>query len=183
MTAGKYTIRKTVRDDLAVFFPYLNDHLSDNGSDGTALFMPLPRSESRFSIEKEAAFRLGMETPVGQPGWRRGWLALAPDGSIAGHIDLRSRPEKMSAHRALLGMGVHRDFRQQGLGAAMLEVATAWAREQELDWIDLEMLSGNGPARQLYLRAGFCVVGEMADTFRIDGVSLGYTFMSKRIRA
>ena len=183
MTAGAPAIRTLVRDDLAVFFAYLNDHLSDNGTAGTAMFMPLPRSESRFSAEKEAAFRLGMQTPVGQPGWRRGWLAIAPDGRIAGHIDLRARAEKTSAHRALLGMGVHREFRQQGLGGAMLAVATAWAETQALDWIDLEVLSVNAPARQLYLRAGFTLVADMADMFRIDGETLGYTFMSKKIRA
>jgi RimJ/RimL family protein N-acetyltransferase len=181
VTGAAPVIRITVREDLAFFFAYLNDHLSDNGSAGTAMFMPLPRSESRFSADKQAAFRTGMETAVGQPGWRRGWLALAPDGRIAGHIDLRARPEQAAAHRALLGMGVHRDFRQQGLGAAMLAVATAWAQTENLDWIDLEVLSVNAPARQLYARAGFTQVGEMDDMFRIDGATLAYTFMTRRI--
>ena len=182
MNAAALTIRKTMREDLPLFFSYLNDHLLDNGSGATAMFMPMPRSESRFTPDKQAAFRTGMETPVGQPGWRRGWLALTADGRIAGHIDLRARPEKTCAHRALLGMGVHRDFRRQGLGAALVAVATEWAVIQKFDWIDLEVLSVNAAARQLYARAGFTQIGEIDDMFRIDGESLGYTFMAKNIR-
>lgn len=181
MTASMLTIRETVRADLPVFFVYLNDHLADNGSGGTAMFMPMGRGESVLTPEKQSAFRTGMDTPVGQPGWRRGWIALAPDGSIAGHIDLRARPEKSCAHRTLLGMGVHRNFRKQGLGAAMLEVATAWAISHKFDWIDLEVMSVNAAARQLYARAGFAQVGQIDDMFRIDGQSVGYTFMARSI--
>jgi len=175
------TIRKTVRDDLDGFFAYLNDHLSDNGVGETAKFMPIALADAGFPPEKEAAFRHGMETPVGQPGWRRGWIALTPDGRIAGHIDLRARMEKASAHRALLGMGVHRDFRQQGLGAALVAVAVAWARAESLAWIDLEVLSVNQAARTLYQRCGFVQKGEIDDMFRIDGQALGYTFMSLKV--
>jgi len=182
MTTDTLTIRKMVRADLPVFFVYLNDHLQDNGSGGTARFMPMARSESRFSPEKELAFRNGMEIPVGQPGWRRGWLALTADGRIAGHVDLRARPEKACAHRALLGMGVQRDFRRQGLGEALVKVALGWAASEPIDWIDLEVLSVNTAARQLYARCGFTQVGEIADMFRIDGESLGYTFMVRKIR-
>jgi ribosomal protein S18 acetylase RimI-like enzyme len=181
MSETTLTIRKAVRADLAVFFVYLNDHLQDNGIGATARFMPLARAESRFSPEKEAAFRVGMETPVSHAGWRRLWLALTPDGRIAGHIDLRARPEKACYHRALLGMGVERDFRRQGLGARLVEVACAWAGAEKLAWIDLEVLSGNAAARQLYARTGFTQVGEFADMFRIDGEALGYTFMSRNI--
>jgi len=181
MTGG-VTIRAMARDDLPVFFMYLNDHLQDNGSGGNARFMPLARSESAFAPEKQAAFRSGIDTPVGQPGWRRGWIALADDGSIAGHIDLRARPEKGCAHRVLLGMGVRRDFRRQGLGAALQRVARAWAVGQQFDWIDLEVLSVNDAARQLYARAGFIQTGQIDDMFRIDGESFGYTFMSMQIK-
>lgn len=182
MTAAVLAIRELAREDLPVFFAYLDDHLQDNGSGGTARFMPLARSASVFSPDKQAAFRSGMDTPLGQPGWRRGWIALADDGGIAGHIDLRARPEKPCAHRVLLGMGVHRDYRQQGLGAALLAAATAWAIGQQFDWIDLEVLSANAAARQLYARAGFTQTGQIDDMFRIDGESFGYTFMSKKIR-
>ena len=182
MKFASLTIRPAVREDLPVFFLYLNDHLRENGSGGTAMFMPIPRSESVISPEKQTSFRTGIDTPVGQSGWRHGWLALTPDGSIAGHIDLRARPEKTCAHRALLGMGVHRDYRKMGLGAHLVKVAMDWAATQKIDWVDLEVLSLNAAARKLYERSGFTQVGQIDDMFRIDGESLGYTFMAKKIR-
>lgn len=175
------TIRPTERSDLDRFFAYLNDHLSDNGVGQTAKFMPIARADAGFPPEKEAAFRIGVETALGQPGWRRGWIAVTADGRIAGHIDLRARMEKAAAHRALLGMGVHRDFRRLGVGAALVDVAVAWARKQAIAWIDLEVLSVNQAARGLYLRCGFVAQGEIDDMFRIDGEALGYTFMTRKL--
>jgi ribosomal protein S18 acetylase RimI-like enzyme len=176
-----YSIRAATQDDLPALCAYLNDQLSDNGIGGTALFMPMSRSESGIPPEMEARFRNGILIPVGQPGWRRPWIALTPGGQIAGHVDLRARAEKMAAHRALLGMGVHRDHRKQGLGAKLVEVASEWARIQSIEWIDLDVLSTNHAARELYQRCGFTQVGEMVDLFRIDGESHGHTFMARKI--
>ena len=176
-----YSIRAATSADLPALFAYLDDHLSDNGSGETALFMPIPRSESGFPREKEANMRKGIGIAVGQSGWRRPWIALTDDGQIAGHVDLRARTEKVSAHRALLGMGVHRDHRRQGLGCRLVEVAYAWAKTQAIAWIDLDVLSVNRPAIALYQRCDFTLVGEMPDMFRIDGESLGHTLMTRQI--
>ena len=40
------------------------------------------------------AFIKGLNVAVGQPGWRRLWLALGPTGNIAGHVDLGRPLEK-----------------------------------------------------------------------------------------
>jgi RimJ/RimL family protein N-acetyltransferase len=175
-------IRQARATELAAFFAYLDEHLGENGRGGAALFMPMARGDSRFPVEKQHAFITGMATALFEPGWRRLWLAFDDAGAIAGHIDLRARPERPSAHRALLGMGVRRDVRKAGLGARLIEAAVEWARaEAALDWIDLEVLSGNEPARRLYARCGFALQGEIADMFRIDGEALGYTYMSRKI--
>jgi RimJ/RimL family protein N-acetyltransferase len=169
--------------DLPALFVYLDDHLQDNGRDGTPLFQPMARADSRFPVDKRAAFAIGLGADVGAPGWRRAWMALGEDGAICGHIDLRARPERASAHRCLLGMGVHRDFRRQGLGERLLSTALDWARTQPaLDWVDLEVLSSNLPARRLYEHCGFTFAGELPDLFRIDGEQHGYVYMTYRLR-
>jgi ribosomal protein S18 acetylase RimI-like enzyme len=177
------SIRAVEHFNTEAFFAYLDDHLGDNGRDGAPLFQPLSRSESRFPDDKRRAFANGLATPFGQPGWRRAWVALAPDGAIAGHVDLRARPERHTGHRALLGMGVHRDHRRQGLGLHLIHAATGWARAcTALEHIDLEVLSANAAALALYTKAGFHRVGKYEDMFRIDGESLAYTLMTASLR-
>lgn len=176
-------IRQLAEDELPALFTYLDDHLADNGRNGTPLFQPLSRADSRFTVDKAANFAAGLRIAVGDPGWRRVWVARDDAGAIAGHVDLRARPERPAAHRTLLGMGVHRDFRRQGLGLSLIDTARDWARVQPgLDWIDLEVLSVNQAARALYLRAGFVTIGETPDMFRIDGERHGYVSMTLKLR-
>jgi ribosomal protein S18 acetylase RimI-like enzyme len=177
-------IRSVAPADLPALFVYLDDHLQDNGRAGTPLFQPMARADSRFPVDKRAAFAIGLHAEVGTPGWRRAWMALDIDGAICGHVDLRARPERASSHRCLLGMGVHRDWRRQGLGEQLMATALGWARTQEaLDWVDLEVLSSNGPARRLYERCGFAFAGELPDLFRIDGEQHGYVYMTAGVRS
>ncbi|MFL6671817.1 MAG: GNAT family N-acetyltransferase [Massilia sp.] len=183
MTTAALEIRSIDQDDLPRLFLYLDDHLLDNGRDGTPLFQPQSRADARFTVDKAASFTAGLGVAIGEPGWRRAWLACDEAGAIAGHVDLRARPEPAARHRALLGMGVHRDYRRQGLGLRLIEEAVAWAAAHTgLDWIDLEVLSVNEAAHALYRRAGFVTVGEFADMFRIDGESLAYTLMTRPLR-
>jgi ribosomal protein S18 acetylase RimI-like enzyme len=173
------TIRPADAADLPAFFVYLDDHLRDNGRDGGPLFQPLSRAQSQLPPGLKAAFVDGLAIAVGEPRWRRLWLALDGRGSIAGHIDLRARPEPGAKHRAMLGMGVHRAYRRRGLGAQLLTIAIDWARhEAGLKWVDLEVLSENHPAVALYLRTGFTMTARIADMLEIDGVSHDLSYMT-----
>ena len=165
------------------FFLYLNDHRSDNGKGENGYFMPRSQSESRFPADKEKSYRDGLNVPVGSPGWRRAWVARVSNRQIVGHIDLWSHPVRFAEHRCLLGMGVHRNHRRLGLGAALLSHATEWALAKTgLEWLDLQVLSTNEAAMRLYLRAGFTKVGEIAEMFKFDGRLFSDTKMTKRLR-
>jgi RimJ/RimL family protein N-acetyltransferase len=171
-------------NDFTDFIAYLNDHLSDNGSNGAGYFQPLPRSRSFLPADRQAAFRTGFDAAVGAKGWRRAWLARSADGQIAGHIDLRAHPDSFTDHRCLLGMGVARRHRRAGLGAALIAHARQWATDvAQLEWMDLQVLSENEAALALYRRSGFTKAGEMTDMFRIDGKSFSYTTMSMRLNS
>jgi ribosomal protein S18 acetylase RimI-like enzyme len=166
------------------FIAYLNAHLAENGTDEVGYFQPLSRATSSFPADREAAFRAGLVVPVGEAGWRRLWVARDADGGIAGHVDLRGLGERHTAHRCLLGMGVHRAHRRRGLGKALVAHARAWAAETPpLEWIDLHVLNTNRAASALYRQAGFAQVGEVAEMFRIDGQDLSSTTMTLRVRA
>jgi len=178
-----YTIRPVSAGDLPALFAYLGEQLTENGRNGMPLFQPMPRtSDPTVPQAMQDRFTSGIATPVGEPGWRRAWIAVDGSGAIAGHIDLRARSEQAAYHRTLLGMGVHREHRRAGLGSKLIESASTWARlEAGFQWIDLEVLSVNVPAIGLYERTGFTRTGEVADMFIIDGERHGYTFMSRQL--
>jgi len=176
-------IRAAEAADLPAFFAYLDDHLRDNGTDGTPRFQPLAQDQSRMPPGLRLSFIKGLTFDVGAPGWRRLWIALGSRGDIVGHIDLRARPEGAAGHRAMLGMGVHRAWRRRGLGGQLVETALAWARDETpITWIDLEVLADNAPACALYLRCGFTMVARIADMLRIDGDACDLAYMTRRVR-
>ncbi|MCC2972814.1 GNAT family N-acetyltransferase [Massilia sp. IC2-476] len=173
-------IRPATTSDLPALFAYLGDQLAENGREGV-LFQPLAPTLDGVPPAMRERFATGMATPVGQPGWRHVWIAIDAAGAIAGHIDLRARPEPACSHRTLLGMGVRHDVRRAGLGTRLVQEALAWARARGFAWVDLEVLSQNHKARALYVRSGFVETGEVPDLYRIGGVSVGEVSMSVRL--
>lgn len=170
-------------EDISLFLAYLNDHLSDNGRGEVPLFQPLSPLESKVSNAMQHSFARGLTLGVKETGWRRVWVAINELGNIVGHIDLRAHREKYTSHRALLGMGVDRNHRRQGIGRLLMETAFEWAkREAKLEFIDLQVLSQNQAAKRLYEKSGFRMVGEMVDMFRIGGESYNYTLMCKDLK-
>jgi GNAT superfamily N-acetyltransferase len=183
MEERDYEIRTMGIGVLETLMAYLEDHVKDNGRKGVALFQPQSRETAWLGAERIGLFRAGLEIPVGAPSWRRAWGAITSNGHIAGHVDLRAHPEPCTSHRALLGIGVHRDHRRRGLGRVLVEHAISWAlQETGLEWIDLNFVGGNVPAEKLYRSVGFEEIAMQADMFRIDGESIHKVIMAKRIR-
>jgi ribosomal protein S18 acetylase RimI-like enzyme len=184
MDREELVIRPIENAGLGALLAYLEDQVRDNGRNGTPLFLAESRAAPWVAAEREAPFRVGLHTPIGQPRWRRVWSAVDARDAIVGHVDLRAHADAGTSHRALLGMGVHRAHRRQGLGRRLVEFVTAWAQQDTtLAWIDLDFLAGNLPAERLYRAVGFEEVGTIRDMFRIDGQSVDNVSMTKRIRA
>ena len=177
---GALAIEPLVDADLAAFFRYLGEQMAENGRDGR-WFMPMAPTDVGIPDDKRQSFRDGFATPLGERGWRRGWIARDARGDVAGHIDLRAHPDAFTGHRCVLGMGVRHDLRRLGLASRLLAHATAWAAAQGLKWIDLQVLSANEPAVALYRREGFLMQGGRPDMFVIDGVSLGEIWMARKV--
>lgn len=165
--------------DLDSFFEYLGVQLLDNAADETPLFQPVAKEHCHVSQELKTKFRDGFQFRVGEVGWRKLWLVKDTSGRIYGHIDLRHHSGEYAFHRVLLGMGVDVSARKQGLGAKLIELVIEYCRETRgIDWLDLNVLSMNLPAKDLYLKCGFEVLGEMRDCYRIDGVSVSELTMT-----
>jgi RimJ/RimL family protein N-acetyltransferase len=182
LEGGALAIRAIGHSGLDALMAYLEDHLQDNGRNGTPIFQPWSRDAPWIASEKVESFRVGMDAPVGALRWRRSWAAYDGDGAIMGHVDLRAHDEPSTDHRALLGMGVHRAHRRRGLGRALVAFALTWAeRETALEWIDLRFLGGNVPAERLYQSFGFQVVGVVRDMFRVDGLPVDDVLMARPV--
>lgn len=165
--------------DLKSFFEYLRLLLLDNATDDSPLFMPIAKRHCQVSEQLRAKFQDGFESDLGMPGWRKLWLAKDAYGNICGHIDLRHHSTEYSYHRVVLGMGVDQTIRKQGLGVQLLETIIKFCHETDgVDWLDLNVLSSNVPAKSLYLKCGFKIVGEILDRYRIDDESVSEIAMT-----
>ncbi|MEJ2766017.1 GNAT family N-acetyltransferase [Photobacterium sp. MCCC 1A19761] len=174
-------IRLAQQKDLPGFFEYLAQQLKENGSDNTALFHPLSRDQLELSDAMKSRFRDGMDKVVGENGWRQIWLAVEGE-QILGHIDLRHHDEPNTQHRALLGMGVSRLCRGQGLGKQLIRYVVDWAATHSaFEHLDLWVLSTNAPACRLYEREGFTQCASISDMYRIDGRSVSYLMMTRSL--
>lgn len=179
----EYRVQMAGPDELAAMVVYLVDLNRDNGVGDSPLFQPQPRGAELPGPEKLEQFQRACAFPVGEAKWRRFWLAYDAVGAIAGHVDLQAWAEPHTRHRAVLGMGVHRDHRRRGLGRRLLEVVFEWAaRDTVLEWIDLQALAGNRGACALYQSAGFQQVAILRDKFRIDGESVDEVQMTRPVR-
>jgi ribosomal protein S18 acetylase RimI-like enzyme len=165
--------------DLDLFFEYLGVQLLENASDHSPLFQPIPKDHCKVSEQLRTKFRDGFGVSIGKPSWRKLWLAKDSSSHILGHIDLRHYSGEYNFHRVLLGMGVKNNARKQGLGVKLLESTFRFCQETDsIDWLDLNVLSNNIPAKSLYLRCGFKITGETSDFYRIDGESVSETTMT-----
>ena len=78
-------------------------------------------------------------------------------------------------------MGVHKKFRQQGIGRKLLDRALGLAKDAGLEKVELEVFSSNKAAIQLYLSSGFKEEGvrlrarKVGDTYD-DIIQMGYFF-------
>ncbi len=167
-------------DDPDAYARHMVEHMAESGREGSPHFA-ISRTWSREEVRTSFVGRLakGLDEPL----WGRTWLLL--DGArVAGHAELRGGRVLAEMHRATLGMGMLRAYTGRGNGRRLLEAVVAWARgEARLSFIDLGVFSGNAPARKLYARMGFVVIGERPDAFRLDaGPVIDDVQMALRLR-
>lgn len=172
-------IVEATRSDLESFFEYIGSQLIENADDNSPLFQPISKENCLVSEQFKDRFRNGFESSLGEHGWRKLWVVKDANERVLGHIDLRHYGEEYKYHRVLLGMGVDSTARNQRLGVKLIESVVQFCNENSyIDWLDLCVLSNNLPAKNLYLKCGFDVIGEMSDCYRIEGKSVSETTMT-----
>jgi RimJ/RimL family protein N-acetyltransferase len=157
--------------DLPALVAHIARHSAESGRGGDLIFRPRSSDAPIDDLATIERHKIGWAQPLDEPYWLRTWGAVV-GREIVGHLDLHGGRLPSEFHRAMLGMGVERGSRGQGLGRALLAAAIAWARNAELAWLDLGVFAHNVRARALYAAVGFVEVGVTRDRFRVDGMMI-----------
>ena len=96
-------------------------------------------------------------------------LVAEYQGKLIGNIDINGHTRIKLAHTAWLGMAIHEDWRNQGLGAYLIERIIEWSRNRsDLELIWLEAYATNAGGLHLYAKSGFIECGRMPHFFKED---------------
>lgn len=165
--------------EIQVAAQHMQRHSEESGREGDIIFAPFEDFDSEAWQDKhEERFRLAVD----EPGWERLWGAFDADRMV-GHVGLCGEGLSSSLHRARLGIGIERPYRQKGLGRLLMQAALSWARDEpSLAWVDLGVFAHNLGARALYESLGFQEIGRTADLFRVHGMSIDDVTMTLRLR-
>src|SRR5690606_26348519 len=91
------------------------------------------------------------------------------DGEIIGNIDLTGARRKMMQHTAVIGMGMLSEWRNIGLGSALLHEIICWAKLNPiLEIIWLQVYAQNDLGISLYRKMGFIESGIIKNFFKKD---------------
>jgi [ribosomal protein S18]-alanine N-acetyltransferase len=104
----------------------------------------------------EAAFREALATPIGF-----GFIA-EEQGVLRGYLIGRLVAEEAE----ILNLAVDAAARRRGIGSALLDAALEYCAERGGAEVFLEVRHSNAAAQQLYLAAGFRVVGVRPSYYR-----------------
>lgn len=153
----------------------------------------LRRLVDAVAAEPEAPLLL-LPGQYGAGVWRRRITDAAADpralllmavlgGELAGNLGLRPDPHPCSKHVAEVGMSVGRAWRGIGLGTALLEIATDWARRRGCQKMTLSVFPHNTAAITFYEARGFEREGLRRGQFVRDGKRLDEVLMGRPLDA
>lgn len=164
-------IRMLSDADFPALFAHMCRHGDESGRDGDVIFRPRSQHEVMDEVQISERHRHAWARGMDQPLWLRTW-GVVVDNAVVGHLDLTGGRLPAELHRATVGMGIERRARRKGFGRALLQTGIAWARANELAWLDLGVFAHNAVARLLYQSVGFVEIGVARDQFRVDGIKI-----------
>ena len=130
------------------------------------------------SVARERAYLAFLEAPplestidFVRENLRQGhpqYVALVED-RVVGWCDVTSLRRPAFAHSGVLGLGVVKAYRGQGIGKALLRTTLDRARAIGLTRVELTVRQPNVRAVELYKKIGFAVEGVKKNGVRVDG--------------
>jgi ribosomal protein S18 acetylase RimI-like enzyme len=123
----------------------------------------------KIELSEEEAFKRRVSARLGSALRDNAMVILAIDGSspdeaVVGTVDCipraagkgrRALAPDLPERYLIRNVWVEPSFRRQGIGRRLMAEAEALARSRGVTMLELEVMPGNGPARQLYAGLGF----------------------------
>ncbi len=127
-------------------------------------FIPLEADEFNPTIEQEKEF---IQSFIDNDNSLL--LVAIYKGQIIGNIDLTGSQRKALKHTAVVGMGILKEWRNSGLGTALIHSAIDWTKHNSvLEKLILHVFSTNEAGIMIYKKAGFIVEGVQKNLIKID---------------
>lgn len=165
---NKYIIREAAPDDAEKMISYLNrvGGESDNLLHGENEFkVPVEGVKRKLAMSKDSENSLVL-------------IALDNEEIIA-RAELEGYYPARIRHRAKFSISVRKDYWNQGIGSEMIKKIFEQAEMMKLKVIELEVISDNVRAINLYHKMGFTDIGIYKDFFCVNGIFKDAVVMQK----
>jgi putative acetyltransferase len=97
-------------------------------------------------------------------------VAVTEDGKrIIGSTSLKFNPQDALKHKAELGITVHDDYQNMGIGTALLNHVINVAQMKKLRKVWLHVSTANDRAIRMYKKAGFVIEGKLCKESFVNG--------------
>ncbi|QED46936.1 GNAT family N-acetyltransferase [Cytobacillus dafuensis] len=146
---NKFVIRTALPEDADKVLAFIREIIIE------APYLLTTTAEFKVTIDQQKRF-------LQQVVKDNGKLAILAEyeGEIIGFLDFHNGGKQRIEHQGSFGMSVRKDFRNHGVGKALVSVLLAWAKENPLiERVCLEVFSENIQAISLYKNIGFLEEG------------------------
>lgn len=109
-------------------------------------------------------------------------LVAEHEGQIIGNIDLTIHHRSMLNHTGFVGMGIHEDFQNQGIGTILMDKVIEWSdSHSEIEILWLQVFGNNEKGISIYKKKGFIEDGRQKDFIKkLDGEYVDNVIMTRR---
>ncbi|MHA7059328.1 N-acetyltransferase family protein [Aquimarina sp. M1] len=109
-------------------------------------------------------------------------LIATSEKEIIGNIDLTGSWRKKIEHTGMIGMGIHIQWQNQGIGSLLLQNLLNWAQENQLlKVVWLEVYASNNSGIALYKKMKFQQSGVVPNFFLEKEIYIDKIIMSRQV--
>ena len=106
------------------------------------------------------------------------WFIAEYRGKVVGQCSVGLvRRNRRFRHRAGLGFVLLKDYWNLGIGGKMMQECIKWAKEHNIEQLELEVVTTNEHALKMYKSFGFKIVGTVYKELKYDDGSYANAYM------